>query len=435
MPAAHEALPGSISPKAPEGDINGRLPSKNAEARVVDQHRTLHTTLAQLCDILITKDVSGILKEDTCMSTIRSNINAYTTIKEYKHDLKRVFLSKPNLHDLYQFASATLRFESQRLGENEEAQDEEEDEERIALFRPTIDGFLFTDAVPAANLGNQLLPLGVQEMVIHPTPSVEQVPTLRQTIPPPPRFPSRIHRHEDKHTVPIQWLDYGAFSSFAPTRDSNHANVSYESTYMGRAAKRFRRWEKKQRTLHQATTVKQKQQQQQQQNTTGAEIDTEWLTNQGLDADAIVAAAQAETCTMDDLLTHTTDAQLERTGELLDYLAQYQDYRFSHGNQGIDSDEQAVAEAVERNIEALLSRVAPKDIVDLTAVEAAMRRMPLRQEAYRGGLPPNKIFAYPTTERIEPVPPVATVVPGYPKERWKLVDVAGAPPTNNNRHG
>ena len=50
-----------------------------------------------------------------------------------------------------------------------------------------------------------LLAVGVQELAIYPTPATTEVPTLRNTIPPPPRFPSRIHRHEDKHTVPSKY--------------------------------------------------------------------------------------------------------------------------------------------------------------------------------------------------------------------------------------
>ena len=50
-----------------------------------------------------------------------------------------------------------------------------------------------------------LLAAGVQELAIYPTPATTEVPTLKNTIPPPPRFPSRIHRHEDKHTVPSKY--------------------------------------------------------------------------------------------------------------------------------------------------------------------------------------------------------------------------------------
>lgn len=157
----------------------------------------------------------------------------------------------------------------------------------------------------------------------------------------------------------VQWLDYGAFSSFAPTRDSNHANVSYESTYMGRAAKRFRRWEKKQRnlqTLGKPTTPPPSKQNgvsppppsSQKDDGDNDKIDTEWLRKQGLDADAIVAAAQSGSFNVDDLVDNNEtniDGQLERNAELLDYLSQYQEYRFGLGDArwgSIDEAEQEI---------------------------------------------------------------------------------------------
>ena len=83
----------------------------------------------------------------------------------------------------------------------------------------------------------------------------------------------------------------------------------------------------------------------------------------------------------------------------------------------------------------LASRVQPKDLTDSSAVEAAMDRLPLREPAYRGTLPPNKFFAYPTQEKLEPIPPLANMLPGYAKEHWRLVEVAPVPmktPSNNH---
>ena len=67
---------------------------------------------------------------------------------------------------LHEFAMATLQFESQRLKrkfpqmDNDEMDvdvdvDEIEDEEKqVALFRPTMDGFIFTNAIPSSLVDN-----------------------------------------------------------------------------------------------------------------------------------------------------------------------------------------------------------------------------------------------------------------------------------------
>ncbi|KAI9484974.1 hypothetical protein BDB00DRAFT_792477 [Zychaea mexicana] len=406
-----------------------------------------------------------------CMETIQAKLDEYSSIAEFKHDLQLAFHTvlpklanhspqrREALDKLHEFAMATLRFESQRLlkrkSHEREGQDQmvmdtfDDQQQQVALFRPTMDGFVFTDAVPSAFLDRkERLPGGVQEMAIYPTPSTAEVPSLRNTVPPPPRFPSRIHRHEDKHTVPIQWLDYGVFSSFAPTRDSNHANISYEHTYMGRVAKRFKRWEKKQRNLQtlgkptsppKSVAMKNGVSKDDSNTTTTEnndnkdEIDTQWLKEQGLDVDAILDAAQSGSVNVDDLIGNDEkdiEGVLERNSELLSYLSQYQEYRFGLGDArwgSIDETERNIAKALEKRMHKLASKVAPKDLTESEAVEAAMDRLPLREPAYRGSLPPNKPFAYPTNEQVEPIPPLANLLPGYPKERWKLVDVAPVP--------
>ncbi|KAI9261648.1 hypothetical protein BDA99DRAFT_605495 [Phascolomyces articulosus] len=457
--------------------------------------------LKQFLDVLLNADTYGILdlldnNDPITMEAIEMKLDDYTSITEFKHDIQLAFrtvLPKLAMEDrkafdtLHEFAMATLQFESQRLKRKhpsgdlmemdqpvENVEEDVKEDPQVALFRPTMDGFIFTNAVPSSLVDkHEKLPAGVQELVIYPTPSASEVPTLKNTIPPPPRFPSRIHRHEDKQTVPIQWLDYGVFSSFAPTRDSNQANVSYEHTYMGRVAKRFRRWEKKQRSLqtlgkplnppksalhnnknndNNTTTITKnnhhpsKDDSANNNNTTTTtdtttksdDIDTQWLKEQGLDVETIMEAAQNGSVNVDDVIGNDEqdiEGILERNSELLSYLAQYQEYRFGLGDArwgNIDETEQNIAKALEKRMHKLASKVPPKDLTDSSAVEAAMDRLPLREPAYRGSLPPNKFFAYPTQEKIEPIPPLANMLPGYQKEHWRLVDVAPVPSKSSN---
>lgn len=82
-----------------------------------------------------------------------------------------------------------------------------------------------------------------------------------------------------------------------------------------------------------------------------------------------------------------------------------------------------IAKTVESRIKELISAVPPKDLIDSDAVEATMKRYPTSECTYRGTLPPDKMFAYHTSDKVEPLPPIATMMPSYAKEKWKLLDV------------
>lgn len=111
----------------------------------------------------------------------------------------------------------------------------------------------------------------------------------------------------------VQWLDFGAFSSFAPASDSNNANASYKGTYMGRSAKRYKRWEKKH--LGKEASVEDEGSSQQ--------ANTEWLEKEGFDVDALEAALNKE--------PDSVSEELERNSELLNQLVKYQEQRFGSG--------------------------------------------------------------------------------------------------------
>lgn len=192
----------------------------------------------------------------------------------------------------------------------------------------------------------------MQAIAIHPTPSENfTVPTLKQSVQQPYRFPPRYTKHEDKPIVPgmkwseidsvgfhvslwhhlllyliVQWLDYGVFTSFAPVCDSNNANTSYEWTYMGRAAKRHRRWERKQRrTLVQSRT--RLTQHKQRAESMDVDLDEEWLREQGLDVDAIINNLATENRTNND--EDDTATLMERNGKLIEMLLSHQESRFN----------------------------------------------------------------------------------------------------------
>ncbi|CAO3636693.1 unnamed protein product [Cunninghamella blakesleeana] len=292
-------------------------------------------------------------------------------------------------------------------------------QQRTALFRPSLDGFAFTDANKNNIKSNENLPSQLQAITIHPINSNDtyHVPSMKHSIQPPFRFPPKFRKHEDKPIIPTQWLDYGTFTSFAPACDSNNANTSYEATYMGRAAKRFRRWERRQRKSHFIEKMNQ-----------DDEIDINWLKENGLDEKAIVNAmsiGHQDNSTSKNILP---DELLLRNEKLIESLLKYQEYRFVLNDTTINEKEQQTAELLQRQLYDMLLQLPPKDIIQQEDIDSAMGRTPvLLDTAYRGVLSTFKPFAYPTNEKLDPLPPFANMTPTYSKDRWRLIDLTGHP--------
>ncbi|KAI8076340.1 uncharacterized protein BX664DRAFT_344426 [Halteromyces radiatus] len=371
----------------------------------------------------------------------------YLNADEFKNDIDILFTKirlnaktqdQRTIEQLYIALLGSIKLETTRLRNQQEGHSmmetsslEPNDQHWIqtALFRPTIDGFMFTDANSNMDQINEPLPSRIQTIAIHPIPAETfAVPSMKQVVQLPYRFPSRFLKHEDKPIVPVQWLDYGPFSSFAPACDSNNANACYESTYMGRATKRFRRWERKHRRSHMDTK--------QSTDDMDIDIDVEWLQNQGLDVDAIVGATMNEdiTTTMtddDNNDENHLDNILNKNKKLIEELLIYQERRFASSSDKyptkVDMKEQETADTLQRHFYEILSQLSPSSIIQPQDIENAMARLPLQEAAYRGSLPPNKIFAFPSSDKMESSlpPPYANITPTYAKERWRMIDVQG----------
>ncbi|KAG1049144.1 hypothetical protein G6F43_008516 [Rhizopus delemar] len=339
----------------------------------------------------------------------------YKDLGSFKTDIDTLFLSVLPSHSskddmntfksLYQFAQNCLKFESNRLGE--EIDNKQELYKTIALFRPSIDGYVFSDTLvkdPTSTPSHQL-PQNIHEMVVYPSQPAkkEEIPTLKQTIAPPPNYPPKMIKHEDKPVVPIQWLDFGAFSSFAPTFDSNNANVSYESTYIGREAKRVKRSKPKEEE-------------------NAKELNEAWLAKEGLDMKQLLDA-------IEDKKPDSVEEELAENYQFLQRLIEYQESRIEKG-ESVDEQELQTVKLLQKNITNMLSRLPPNATANNTEIiEKTMENIPSCEPAYRGSLQPHKIFSYPTTEKAENLPPYANLTPTYTKENWRLVKV---PAVNDN---
>lgn len=95
-----------------------------------------------------------------------------------------------------------------------------------------------------------------------------------------------------------------------------------------------------------------------------------------------------------------------------------------------------IAKILESNMASMLARLPPNATTNNEVIEETMERLPLFESAYRGTLPPHKIFSFPTTEKAENLPPYANITPTYSKDNWRLVKVAPLPPKDlKDTHG
>lgn len=90
-----------------------------------------------------------------------------------------------------------------------------------------------------------------------------------------------------------------------------------------------------------------------------------------------------------------------------------------------------IAELLEKQLYDMLVQLSPNDIIQQRDINLAMDRTPvLLDNAYRGILSTVKPFAYPTNDKLDPLPPFANMTPTYSKDKWRLIDLTGHPSPN-----
>ncbi|CAO3660663.1 unnamed protein product [Umbelopsis vinacea] len=411
----------------------------------------LHKTVHQITSILLSYDRENILSQvqsspgkwDISIERIEQKITSreYSDMTDYQADIKQLFWTAAqaldsHMHELlsalYKKAQQLIRAETKRLNahqpENplknsdsscveqvqvaddddtpmEKADDHQpvnsngihttaptlsDENVRKSLFQVTADGYVFSDMsktpdwISQADKGRELPP-NYQEVVIHPSPLTQQdIGSLSHAVPNYAEQHRRIDRYEQR-MVPVEMLDYGAFASFAPKYDSNSATISFESTYMAKTSKQAWRADQKrrEREFYGETS-----------------IDTAWLKEHGLDADAILNSVnerdEAQCEVTGDMAT-----TIEQNAHLLKRLADLQDERFNlQGEVGssVSEEELKIASILEERLKGAMAQVAPKDLVDPSTIERAMQRIPTKDPTFRGTLPPTKLFAFTTDE-------------------------------------
>jgi hypothetical protein len=245
-----------------------------------------------------------------------------------------------------------------------------------------------------------LLASNYHEVIIHPVTNTGQdVASLKHAVPNHIEMHRRVDRYEQR-MVPVEMLDYGAFASFAPKYDSNSANISFESTYLAKITKQAEREADKRRS---------------QELYGNSTIDTTWLKDQGLDAEAILESVNGlepkDREEKEDMAT-----VIEQNAHLLKRLADLQDERFNQRdptNKPVGKEELRIgknwlfrtcvlyyinslvtATLLQQRLHEVVGQVTPSDLVHSNAIEIAMQRIPAKDAVYRGTLPPTKLFAF-----------------------------------------
>ncbi|RUS18836.1 hypothetical protein BC937DRAFT_88284 [Endogone sp. FLAS-F59071] len=162
-------------------------------------------------------------------------------------------------------------------------------------------------------------------------------------------------------------------------------------------------------------------------------VDTEWLKGLGLDAELILKGIEElnHEDNNDKLDGPDLAEVLQQNTEQLMELVRLQEERFSRlKGWDISWREKETANNLHKQLALLTSKIPPNLVASPQAIETAMARIPYKETAYRGSLPPNRPFAFLSNiARPEAVPSNATAQPSYPLSHPHSKPVA-IPPIN-----
>ncbi|KAF9978281.1 hypothetical protein BGZ73_003088 [Actinomortierella ambigua] len=314
------------------------------------------------------------------------------------------------------------------------------DHEKIALFQKTMDGFVFTSA---STISPQNLDVDVATVTIVPTTSLVEAPLLR-TVNTKPRKIQPLPKQRPRPAVGVEYTPYNPFLSFAPFVDTGGAAMNAEETAIAYTALEARHAKRTKRTggstpgeLEALMSIVAK-------HTSGSdasqppqplsEEDLEGLEAEGIDIKALLQPpgdvemqsaeeeeeespapkANGTTAASEPAPTpRTVEKTMQHNALLLAELQILQQKRFDERNHTISDREREIATTLQNSLVELLNRVPPSDVVTREAVEKAMRRMPYKEPAFAGVLPPNRPFACPSNTTRDGIPPTGTSYPNY----------------------
>ncbi|KAG0208717.1 hypothetical protein BGX28_000415 [Mortierella sp. GBA30] len=434
--------------KTSEFGENGVM-QKNTEVTQVEFNDVLESILNVLQELDKYKIMSTIAvshsngdKVETSFKIIKSKLkdHQYSSVNAFKDDLSRICQQaivasayepekQEHAQKLLQLAcdlvSDKLHYSIRSHGKKVRSlQDEnatttpERDHEKVALFQRSNEGFVFSSK---AVVKDESLEQELAKTVIVPVPSNPNPPLL-QDVSPKPRTSKSTSDQGKKKTTGVEYFPYAPFTSFAPFVDSSNAEMNAEDTAKAYDALLSRHAQKsktsaaeseehqKSKALLESILEIAQQYQAQESGKDINETDIQFLSEEGLDVKNLLEVAQAA---KSDSESHTPLETIQRNAILLFELYKLQEERFASNDQTVGAREKEIAATLRNSLLELTSKVKPSQLVTPETLEDAMRKIPYKEPAFVGTLPPNKPFAFPTNATRSGLPTTATAYPTH----------------------
>ncbi|KAI7831389.1 hypothetical protein BC939DRAFT_184864 [Gamsiella multidivaricata] len=220
--------------------------------------------------------------------------------------------------------------------------------------------------------------------------------------------------------IPVEFTPYTPFTSFAPFVDSSNAQMDAEDTstaydaVLTRVAQKTKAnvvgTEDQNKARAQLDSILEIAQQYQSQEN-GIDIketDLQFLSEDGLNVKSLLEVTH---CAKADHESLAPQEAIQKNAILLYELYKMQEERFASKNQTVGAREKEIAAILRNSLVELASKATPSTFVTAEVITDAIRRIPYKEPAFAGTLPPTKPFAFPSNSIRSGLPPTAT---GYP---------------------
>ncbi|KAF9579095.1 hypothetical protein BGW38_004798 [Lunasporangiospora selenospora] len=425
----------------------GRAAQKNTEVTQAEFNEVLTAILDVIQGLDKHKTLATIAKSTTdgetvecSLKTIREKLQEsdYSSVYSFRDDLSTIFNHvivssgsgqemQEHAQRLSQLASDlisdkahySIRSHGKKVRPREETQVSlpTRDYEKVALFQRGSEGFVFTSKV-IVGANDDVTEPGLSQTVVVPVISTTTPPLLKDVNPRPrplPPTPDYIKRK----AIGVEYCPYDAFASFAPYADSTNAALNAEDTSIAYDALVSRHAKKSKHIVEVSEEEKAakaqlesildvaKQYQSQENGVKIVEDDLKFLIEEGIDVQELLLSSNS----LINGKEQTPTEAIQKNAMLLLEIYRLQEERFSSKDHTITPKEHELASILQKSLAELANQLTPSQLVSLKAIEDAMRRIPYKDSAFVGSLPPSKPFAYPTNTSRNGVPATATGLP------------------------
>ncbi|GJJ77200.1 hypothetical protein EMPS_09559 [Entomortierella parvispora] len=460
----HESPPISVESKRPKlSDMpEGSSPQQNTEVTQAEFNEMLSKVIQVIQgldkDNILTMATLPLTNGEHSAITIKSiqtklKEGEYSSTSALKDDFTRLCNSATMDHrfttEQREHAKKLLRLATDLIGDKshysirshgKKALSKEEDQtarperdyENIALFQRGTEGnFVFSSK---AIIKDDTLDKDLAKSIIVPIASSSEPPLIKD-VNTKPRTQPRAADQSKKKNSGVEYCVYSPFTSFAPFVDSSNAELNAEDTataysalldkYSQKVASAVVKPEETETVKAQLNSVLEIADQYRQQENAAAisEADLAFLSKEGLDVASLAQATARSSITKTSL---SPVEAIQQNAILLFELHKLQEERFSSKSQTITAREHDLAAQLQNSLISLTSQIPSSKLVSPQAIEETIRKLPYKDAAFVGTLPPNKPFAFPTNIARGSLPATAT---GYPLHSPVALRKTAAPTT------